>query len=87
MIMKTRVTRAVIINKSTTECDGISCIPLHLSHWKMCHMLQVGRREEIYIIHVVVCRGKRVTVSSWFDSLVPSAEEERLVHIDALPVN
>ena len=31
------------------------------------HMHQVGGREEIYIIHVVPCRGKRVRF--WFDSL------------------
>ena len=30
------------------------------------HMLQVGGREEICIIHVVPCCGKRV--SFWFDS-------------------
>ena len=30
------------------------------------HMLQVGGREEIYIILVVPCRGKGV--SFWFDT-------------------
>ena len=39
-----------------------------ICHTGICayHMLQVGSRDEIYIIHVVPCRGKRV--SFWFDS-------------------
>ena len=40
-----------------------------ICHTGICayHMHQVGGREEIYIIHVVPYRGKRV--SFWFENL------------------